>query len=138
MALVYVRRKARFNAAHRLHNPKMSDEWNQATFGKCNNPNWHGHNYTLEVTVKGEPDKDTGYVIDLSELKEMINRRIVDVCDHSNLNQDVPFLEGIIPSTENLVVAFWNELVPELEGKAELHLIRLYETENNVAEYRGE
>ena len=138
MALVYVRRRSRFNAAHRLHNPNMSDEWNAATFGKCNNPNWHGHNYELEVTVKGEPDQETGYVIDLSVLKKIIKERIVDVCDHSNLNQDVPFLQGIIPSTENIVVAFWKELESAIPGPVKLHRIRLYETENNVAEYMGE
>lgn len=116
----------------------MSEEWNAETYGKCNNPNWHGHNYELEVTVKGEPNEQTGYVIDLSVLKKIINEKIVDICDHSNLNEDVPFLKGIIPSTENIVIAFWNEIESSIPAPAKLHRIRLYETENNVAEYMGE
>lgn len=137
MPIVYVTRKVQFNAAHRLHNPERSDAWNRETFGKCNNPNWHGHNYTLEVTVKGIPDPETGYVIDLGRLKEIIQERIVDRCDHANLNLDVDFLQGIIPSTENLVVAFWQQLEPALPV-GQLHSVRLYETERNIAEYRGE
>lgn len=137
MPLIYVTRKTHFNAAHRLHNPAKSDEWNQQTFGKCNNPNWHGHNYVLEVTVRGEPNPDTGYVIDLGELKRVINDRVVNRCDHKNLNQDVDFLRGILPSTENVVVAIWNELKDALPS-GELHCVRLYETERNMAEYFGE
>lgn len=137
MPTVYVTRKAHFNAAHRLHNPARSEAWNQATFGKCNNPNWHGHNYVLEVTVAGEPDPDTGYVIDLRALKRVINEKIVDKVDHKNLNLEVDFLEGILPSTENFVVAIWNELEEALPS-GRLHAVRLYETERNVAEYRGE
>jgi 6-pyruvoyltetrahydropterin/6-carboxytetrahydropterin synthase len=137
MALVYVRRRVRFNAAHRLHNPAKSDVWNRETYGLCNNPNWHGHNYVLEVTVAGEPDPATGYVIDLGVLKHIIQEKIINKCDHKNLNLDVDFLEGIIPSSENLVVAFWNQLASALPA-GRLYLMRLYETENNVAEYRGE
>lgn len=137
MPTVYVTRKAHFNAAHRLHNPARSEAWNQATFGKCNNPNWHGHNYVLEVTVAGEPDPDTGYVIDLRALKRVINEKIIDKVDHKNLNLEVDFLEGILPSTENFVVAIWNELEEALPS-GRLHAVRLYETERNVAEYRGE
>ncbi|MEX1054937.1 MAG: 6-carboxytetrahydropterin synthase, partial [Rhodothermales bacterium] len=110
MALVYVTRKARFNAAHRLHNPEKSEQWNRETFGKCNNPNWHGHNYVLEVTVAGQPDPDTGYVVDLGRLKQIINDRVISKCDHANLNLDVDFLMGILPSTENFAVAVWKEL----------------------------
>jgi len=137
MPIVYVTRKTRFNAAHRLHNPDKSDEWNRETFGKCNSPNWHGHDYRMEVTVAGSPEADTGYVIDLSELKRIVHRKVVDKCDHANLNLDVDFLAGIIPSTENLVIAFWNQIEPEISG-GRLTSIRLFETEHNSVEYKGE
>ncbi len=137
MPTVYVTRKVHFNAAHRLHNPARSDAWNRETFGKCNNPNWHGHNYLLEVTVAGEPDPDTGYVIDLGVLKGLVEEKIVDKVDHKNLNLEVDFLEGVLPSTENFIVAIWNELNEALPS-GRLHAVRLYETERNVAEYRGE
>lgn len=137
--MVFVNRKAHFNAAHRLHNPNKSDEWNRKTFGKCNHPNWHGHNYKLEVTVAGEPDPETGYVIDLGVLKEIIKEQIIDPCDHKNLNQDVPYLQGIIPSTENLVKAFYSKLKSPIEEAAAdgafLYRVRLEETERNSAEY---
>lgn len=135
MPTILVTRKVHFNAAHRLHNPDKSDAWNQEVFGKCNSPNWHGHNYNLEVTVEGEPDPDTGYVIDLGVLKDLIEERIVRHCDHANLNLDVDFLRGVLPTSENLVVAFWNQLDGHLPS-GRLHSIRLFETERNVAEYR--
>ena len=137
MPLVYVTRKAHFNAAHRLHNPEKSDQWNRDMFGKCNNPNWHGHNYVIEVTVAGEPDPDTGYVIDLGALKKILHERVIDKVDHANLNLDVDFMQGIMPSTENFVVAIWKQLEGALPA-GRLHCIRLYETERNMAEYRGE
>lgn len=137
MPTVYVSRREHFNAAHRLHNPEKSDEWNQRVFGKCNNPNWHGHNYILEVTVAGEPDPETGYVIDLGDLKRIINERVISRVDHKNLNLDVDFMQGIMPSTENFVVAIWKELEPAIPS-GRLHRIRLHETEKNVAEYTGE
>lgn len=137
MPTVYITRKVHFNAAHRLHNPEKSDAWNRETFGKCNNPNWHGHNYTLEVTVAGEPDPETGYVIDLSELKRVIQEQVVDKVDHQNLNLDVGFMQGILPSTENFVVAIWHQLEDALPG-GRLHAVKLYETERNIAEYRGD
>ena len=136
MATVYITRRATFNAAHRLHNEARSQAWNEATFGKCNNRNWHGHNYVLEVTVAGEPGQDTGYVMDLGELGRIIRERIVDRVDHRNLNLDVDFTRNILPSTENLVVAFWRELEPYIPGGI-LHCIRLQETEHNWAEYFG-
>ena len=136
MPTVFVTRKTHFNAAHRLHNPHKSDDWNRDTFGKCNSPNWHGHNYTLEITVAGEPDPDTGYVIDLGDLKQIVEERIIAKCDHANLNLEVDFLQGVLPSAENLVVAFWNELEHALPS-GRLHAVRLYETERNMAEYRG-
>lgn len=137
MPSVHVIRTSRFNAAHRLHNPEKSDEWNRSTFGKCNNPNWHGHNYVLEVTVVGEPDADTGFVIDLAELKQIIQERIIAKVDHANLNLDVDFLEGIMPSTENFAVAIWKELEGALPS-GRLYRVRLKETDNNAAEYYGE
>ena len=137
MALVYVTRKVRFNAAHRLHNPEKSDEWNRETFGVCNNPNWHGHNYVLEVTVAGEPDPDTGFVIDLADLKQIMNERVVDKVDHRNLNLDVDFMQGIMTSTENFAIAVWKELEEALPA-GRLHKVRLEETDNNSAEYYGE
>lgn len=137
MPTVYVTRTLRFNAAHRLHNPNRSDEWNRSTFGKCNSPNWHGHNYKLEVTVAGEPDEETGYVVDLSDLKRIVQERVVSAVDHSNLNLDVDFLRGIMPSTENFVVAIWRRLEEALPA-GKLYRVRLYETENNMAEYYGE
>ena len=136
MPTVYVTRKMHFNAAHRLHNPAKSDAWNRETFGKCNNANWHGHNYVLEVTVAGEPDPDTGCVIDLGVLKGIINETIIDKVDHKNLNLEVDFMQGKIPTTENFVVAIWDVLAAALPA-GRLHTVRLYETERNVAEYRG-
>lgn len=137
MPTVYATRSVHFNAAHRLHNPERSDEWNRQTFGKCNSPNWHGHNYTLEVTVAGEPDSETGYVIDLAELKRIIHERVFDKVDHKNLNLDVDFMQGILPSTENFAVAIWNELKGTLPS-GRLHSVMLQETPNNRIEYRGE
>lgn len=137
--MVYVTRKTHFNASHRLHNPEKSDEWNKEVFGKCNNPNWHGHNYILEVTVAGEPNIDTGYVIDLGKLKKIIQEKIIDACDHKNLNLEVPFLKGVIPSTENLVKAFFEQIEDEVNKAASknavLYSVKLYETERNMAEY---
>ncbi len=137
MPTVYVTRVVHFNAAHRLHNPDRTDEWNRQTYGKCNNPNWHGHNYTMEVTVAGTPDPETGYVIDLGVLKQVIEETVLDKVDHANLNLDVDFMQGILPSTENFVVAIWRQLAGVLPA-GRLHAIRLYETERNMAEYRGE
>ena len=136
MPTIYVTRRAHFNAAHRLHNPKKSDAWNQATFGACNNPNWHGHNYVLDVTVAGEPDPDTGYVLDLSDLSHLIEQKIVRELDHKNLNLDVPFLREVMPSTENLVVAIWDRLAGALPA-GRLHRVLLKETDRNSAEYFG-
>lgn len=133
---VFVTRQVHFNAAHRLHNPTRSAAWNRATYGPCNNPNWHGHNYVLEVTVAGEPDPETGYVIDLGVLKKLLEREILDACDHRNLNEDVPWLRGVIPTTENLVIAFWNRIAPRLPA-GRLHRVRLYETLRNYADYHG-
>ncbi len=133
---VYITRQVHFNAAHRLHNPEFDRNWNSKSFGQCTNPHWHGHNYVLEATVGGVPDPKTGYIVDLAKLKEILNRSVVERCDHRNLNEEVDFLRGIIPSTENLVVAFWREIEPHIKG-GRLHRIRLYETPRNYAEYFG-
>lgn len=133
---VFITRQVHFNAAHRLYNPTKSLAWNQKQYGLCTNPHWHGHNYVLEVTVKGQPDPETGYIIDLGELKRILHRAVVDKCDHRNLNEEVPFLRRIIPSTENLVIAFWNEIAPHVKA-GRLHCVRLYETPRNYAEYFG-
>ena len=138
MPTVYVTRRAHFNAAHRLHNPDQPDEWNRETFGKCNSPNWHGHNYELEVTVAGEPDPRTGFVVDLARLKTIIEDRVVEPLDHKNLNLDVPFLAGKRTSTETLAVAIWEQLADHIPGSGTLHEIVLRETHNNSVVYRGE
>jgi len=133
---VEITRQVHFNAAHRLHNPAKSQQWNEQHYGHCTNPHWHGHNYVLEVTVRGQPDAATGYIMDLSELKRILYRAVVDKCDHRNLNEEVDFLRGLIPSTENLAIAFWNEIAPLIKAGA-LHRVRLYETPRNFADYSG-
>lgn len=135
---VFVTRRAHFCAAHRLHNPDESGEWNENIFGACNNPQWHGHNYELEVTVAGEPDVRTGYLIDLKELKDILEEKVLTPCDHRNLNEQVPFLQGINPTAENLVKAFWAVLEPAINnGQRRLYSVKLYETPRNIAEFRG-
>jgi 6-pyruvoyltetrahydropterin/6-carboxytetrahydropterin synthase len=134
---VFITRQVHFNSAHRLHNPAKSQRWNEQQYGLCTNPHWHGHNYVLEVTIRGRPDPETGYIMDLGELKRILHRAVVDRCDHRNLNEEVPFLRGIIPSTENLVIAFWNEVVPLIPPPGVLHCVRLHETPRNFAEYHG-
>jgi 6-pyruvoyltetrahydropterin/6-carboxytetrahydropterin synthase len=131
-----VTRQVHFNAAHRLHNPAFSQKWNERQFGLCTNPHWHGHNYVLEATVCGSPDPDTGYVLNLADLKRILHEAVVDRCDHRNLNEEVGFLRGVIPSTENLVIAFWNEIEPRIPS-GRLHRVRLYETPRNFADYFG-
>ena len=136
MARVTVTRRLRFNAAHRVFNPSFSDEKNQATFGKCNNPNWHGHNYTLDVSVEGPIDEQTGYVMDLSTLKALVSSKVVNLVDHKNFNLDVPFMREKIPTSENIIVAFWEILQPAI-APARLVRLVLWETENNYVEYSG-
>lgn len=136
MPTVYITREAHFNAAHRLHNQFKSDEWNRSVFGPCNSPNWHGHNYRLQVTVAGTPAPDTGYVIDLGDLDQVIQDRVIRHLDHKNLNLDVPFLKGIIPSTENLIIAIWDQLTNAIP-LGTLYRIQLHETPKNSAEYFG-
>jgi 6-pyruvoyltetrahydropterin/6-carboxytetrahydropterin synthase len=134
--MVFVTRKAHFCAAHRLYNPNWSDERNAAVFGKCNNPNGHGHNYDIEVTVAGEPPQETGMVIDLKKLADIIETELIERVDHKHMNVDVDFMSGCIPTAENMAIAFWKILQPKItEGK--LVSIKLYESENNFVEYRG-
>ena len=136
MPIVTVTRRLRFNAAHRIHNPALSDEENAALFGKCNNPNWHGHNYVLEVTVEGPIDDRTGYVIDLGALKTIVQREVIDRVDHRNMNIDVDFMRGINPTAENIVVACWRAIESHVTP-GRLKRLRLWETENNYVEYEG-
>lgn len=135
--MVYVTRRATFNAAHRVFNPGLSDEENFKIFGKCSNPNWHGHNYTLEVVVAGEINPATGYVIDLKVLKEIIEKNIIEKVDHKNLNLDVGFMKDVQPSAENIAVQIWKQLENKIPA-GKLFAVKLYETENNYFEYRGE
>ena len=136
MPVVTATRVLRFNAAHRIHNPALSDEENRALYGKCNNPNGHGHNYRLEVSVRGPVDERTGYVLDLGVLKRVVEAEFVDRVDHRNLNVDVDFMRGINPTAENIVVACWRVLAPRV-APATLTKLRLWETENNYVEYEG-
>ncbi|MGA1584031.1 MAG: 6-pyruvoyl trahydropterin synthase family protein [Saprospiraceae bacterium] len=136
--MVYLTRRERFNAAHKLWVHEWSEEKNMEVFGKCANKNWHGHNYELFVTVKGTPDPVTGFIVDVKELGQIIRREITDVLDHTNLNLDVPFIpQGTQPTTENLVMLIWRQLEPHMRG-CTLHSVRLHETENIYAEYFGE
>jgi 6-pyruvoyltetrahydropterin/6-carboxytetrahydropterin synthase len=136
MSVVTVTRRLTFNAAHRVHNPALSDAENQSLFGKCNNPNWHGHNYVLEVSVTGPVDEKTGYVMDLGALKRVVQDEVVGKMDHRNLNLEVDFMQGINPTTENIVVACWRVLEPRIRPNR-LTRLRLIETENNYVEYEG-
>jgi 6-pyruvoyltetrahydropterin/6-carboxytetrahydropterin synthase len=135
--MVYLTRRASFSAAHRLWSKYLSEEENYALYDKCANPNGHGHNYTLEVTVRGWPDERTGMVLNLTELKEAIESAVIRWVDHKHLNHDVPWLEGLIPTTEVLVIAFWQRLEKALPPGL-LYEVKLYETEKNIASYRGQ
>ena len=126
-----------FSAAHRLHNPNRDAAWNRRTYDKCDNPRGHGHNYTLEVSVRGPIDPETGMVIDLKRLKDIMRERVIDRVDHTNLNEDVDFLKDVIPTAENLARSFWQELKPAIPV-GELYEVYLQETERNSVRYRGE
>jgi len=131
-------RRERFCAAHRMFRKEWSDDVNQNIFGKCSNPNWHGHNYTLWVTVKGEPTEEHGFVMNINILKQIILEKVINKIDHKNINLEVDFMNGKIATTENLAIGIWNELKPFVEKKgASLHCIRIEETENNSIEYYG-
>lgn len=136
--MVYLTRSEHFNAAHKLYNPNWTPEKNDEVFGKCANQNWHGHNYELLVTVKGEPDPDTGFVFDVKRLSTIIRDHITEKLDHKNLNIDVDFMQGKMCSTENLAIAIWQQLVPHLPAGIALYCIKLYETPRIYVEYFGE
>jgi 6-pyruvoyltetrahydropterin/6-carboxytetrahydropterin synthase len=137
--MIYLTRRERFSAAHRMFRKDWTDEKNQQVFGKCSNPNWHGHNYVLWVTVKGEPSSETGFVMNINRLKEVIHEKIINKIDHKNINLEVDFMKGKIATTENLAVSIWNELKLPVENTgAALHCVKIEETENNFIEYYGE
>ena len=138
--MVYVSRKEHFNAAHKLYNPNWSEEKNKEVFGPCANANWHGHNFELIVTVKGQPDPETGFVVDLKKLSTLVRELVIDKLDHKNLNLDVDFLQGKMASCEVLVMEIWNILAPAVKtitNRGELHSLKLYETPRNFVEYFG-
>jgi 6-pyruvoyltetrahydropterin/6-carboxytetrahydropterin synthase len=138
MSMVYLTRRERFCSAHRMFRQDWTDELNYKVFGKCSNPNWHGHNYVMWVTVKGEPSREHGFVMNINQLKEIILETVVSKLDHKNINLEVSFMQGKIATTENLAIAIWNELKPcvEKEGVV-LHCVKIEETENNTIEYYG-
>lgn len=136
--MIYLTRLEHFNAAHRLYNPSWSNERNEAVFGKCANENWHGHNYDLYVTIKGNVDPETGFLFDVKKLSTLIKEHILEALDHKNLNMDVPFLAGKICSTENIALVIWQELEKVLPREVKLHCVKLYETPRIYVEYFGE
>lgn len=136
--MIYITRRERFTAAHRLFNESYSDEENMDVFGKCSNPNWHGHNYQLFITIKGSINPETGFLINLNDLKKIVRTNVIDKVDHKNLNLEVDFLQGKFTSTEVIAVAIWEELENEIKQTgAALHCVKLSETENNSVEYFG-
>ena len=137
MRAMIVTARLTFSAAHRLHNPNRDAAWNREIYGKCDNPKGHGHNYALEVSVKGPIDPETGMVIDLKHLKDIMRERVIDRVDHTNLNEDVDFLRGVVPTAENLARCFWQQLAPAI-AEGELYEVVLHETERNSVRYRGE
>lgn len=138
MSKVFLTRRERFNAAHRMFHSEWSDEKNLEVYGKCSNPNWHGHNYVLFVTVKGEIKPEIGYVVNLKVLSKIINEQIIEPLDHKNINLEVDFMKGKVASSESLVIAIWEQLEPHIQKLGiELHCVKIEETENNTAEYYG-
>jgi 6-pyruvoyltetrahydropterin/6-carboxytetrahydropterin synthase len=137
--MIYITRRERFNAAHRLFRKDYTDEENLKVFSKCSNPNWHGHNYVLYVTVKGEINPETGFLMNLSDLSRIIKERIVEKVDHKNINLEVDFMAGKYASTEILAESIWHQIADDIENHgARLHCVRLQESENNYVEYFGE
>ena len=136
--MIYITRREHFNAAHKLYNPQWSKEKNELVFGKCANENWHGHNYELHVTIKGEVAADTGFVINAKILSRLINEFVLEKLDHKNLNVDVAFLKGKMCSTENLAIEIWKQLLPHLPKGVQMHSIKLYETPRIFVEYFGD
>ena len=138
MTMIFVTRRERFNAAHRMYREEWDDQHNERIFGKCSNPNWHGHNYELFVTIKGEPDPETGMLINLKEVSRVIRTEVIEALDHKNINLEVPFMQNRIASTENLAIAIWEVLEASFkELQVKLHAVRISESENNTVEYFG-
>ncbi len=136
--MIYITRRERFNAAHRLFRAEYSDEKNLKIFGKCSNPNWHGHNYDLFVTVKGEVNPKTGFLINLKVLSKIIREEVIEKIDHKNINIEVDFMKNRMASTENLTIGIWKQLEKEISGLGvTLHCVKIYESENNFVEYFG-
>lgn len=135
--MIYLTRHEHFNAAHRLYNPNWTEEKNNEVFGKCANGNWHGHNYELIVTVKGEVNEDTGFLIDVKVLSRILQDHVCEKLDHKNLNLDVDFMHGVLASTENLAMAIWQQITPHLPVNVKLHCVKLYETPRIYVEYFG-
>lgn len=135
--MVFITRRETFAAAHRLFIKGLSDQENFDLFGKCSNPNWHGHNYTLEVVIAGDVNPETGFVIDIKQLKDIILEHVISKVDHKNLNVDTDFMQGLIPTSENITMAIWKQLVDKIPS-GRLYSVKLYETENNYFEYRGD
>ena len=135
--MVYITRLEHFNAAHKLFNPAWSKEKNEEIFGKCANENWHGHNFELYVTIKGEPNPDTGFVFDAKKLSNIVKEHVIDKLDHKNLNVDVDFMSGKLCSIENLIIGIWNQLLPNLPNEVQLHGLKIYETPRIFVEYFG-
>jgi 6-pyruvoyltetrahydropterin/6-carboxytetrahydropterin synthase len=135
--MVFITRIEHFNAAHKLYNPSWSKEENELVFGRCANENWHGHNFELHVTIAGNPNPDTGFVYDVKKLSIIIQKFVIDVLDHKNLNLDVPFMNGKLCSIENLIIGIWNQLSPNLPTEIKLHSLKLYETPRIYVAYFG-
>ncbi len=135
--MVYITRIEHFNAAHKLYNPNWSREKNDEIFGKCANENWHGHNFELYVTIKGNPDQETGFVFDAKRLSKIIREHVTDKLDHKNLNEDVAFMKNKLCSIENLIIAIWEQLTPHIPEGVQLHALKLFETDRIYAEYFG-
>ena len=137
--MIYLTRRERFSAAHRLFQPDLTNEENQKKYGQCANPNWHGHNYVIWVTIKGEIKNDFGYVVDMKEISNILQKKVIDKLDHKNINTEVEFMKDKIASTENIAIGIWNEIEAEIKHLGvDLHSVKLEETENNSVEYFGE
>ncbi len=135
--MIFLTRHEHFNAAHKLYNPAWTEEKNLEVFGKCANSNWHGHNYELIVTIKGEVNPETGFLMDVKRLSSLLQEEVCEKLDHKNLNLDVDFMSGVLASTENLAIAIWKQIVPHLPENVQLHCVKLYETPRICVEYFG-
>jgi 6-pyruvoyltetrahydropterin/6-carboxytetrahydropterin synthase len=136
--MVFITRKFNFSASHRLYKKELTDQENEKLFGKCSNPNGHGHNYILEVTVSGDTNPETGFVMDLKDLKQLVNVHVIELVDHKNINLDVEFMKDVIPTSENIAIGIWKQIEKKINNNhRKLYSVKLYETVNNIVEYRG-